>query len=235
MAIGKDEIGMALAALAETHNREVTETTVEAYHLALGDSFDPESWTAAVVHVMRTCRFWPTPADFLDALNPEADTEAIVGAVIVAVTDGRYREYDPNGSRWNTRRMRDELGEAAVEAWLEAGGAAAFDTIESSKFGACAFGKIYRRRLTAEAKAGRLDPGLLLRVGSEPCQLPARKPRPAIAERALSAEDAQRALEDLEVAAGVRWIARPEKPELTTDQRAERLEELERQRAELLS
>jgi hypothetical protein len=100
--------------------RPLTDPTLEVYWRVLADLTDAELERAATAILRDTSRpvFFPTPAELLLAARPRDPAAAMR-------TLDRLRllaEYSPRvGDTWSVSRIRAELGEAAVTAYLVAG------------------------------------------------------------------------------------------------------------------
>jgi len=112
-------------------SREQSKARVAAYFDALGD-LDGDTWRGAVLITLRTWRprfygDFPTPLELRQAVAPDASS-AEAGAMFELVM--QCREYRPEGSVWSARKIREDLGPAAAEAFAAVGGHGAFAWVD---------------------------------------------------------------------------------------------------------
>lgn len=164
MAKGLTRIGTATS-------HEVSELEFEFYGEALIAQTDAAEWegfTRAAVASGRW-RWWPTVAEVLDALREYRGDQPLAAEATVAyervVEAGTY--CPEGGTRWEARRIREQCGEAALEAFLAAGGHAAFSTGWDESERRKAFLRAYQAAVRAEPSMR------LLPAGSLPKLLPA--------------------------------------------------------------
>lgn len=119
---------VGMRALAVLPGRELTEALVSVYHDILAARFDDASWLAAVKRALETETFFPAPAFFfaLSRAEEEAAVHVEAAAAFDAVT--RCTSYNPNtGTRVQERAVRERCGIVTFQAFVAAGGAAAFN------------------------------------------------------------------------------------------------------------
>ncbi len=116
------EMAKGLAMLGIAFNREITPELAEVYHGVLGAKLDPTGWERAVRRSLEAERYFPPPAVLLKYGAAERPTHARAAEVYDVIL-GCYE----GGVRMGPRDVRDRFGEAAMDAFLAAGGVAAFE------------------------------------------------------------------------------------------------------------
>ena len=118
--------GIAKLALAFPE-REMTQAAQKArgdlYRQKLDDLSDGQ-WLHAVDVCLDQEVFFPAIAVLRKSAAPPAQTEILAMAAFDAVIDAG--EYNPYGTQWNARCIREKLGPAAADAFVVAGGHGAF-------------------------------------------------------------------------------------------------------------
>jgi len=179
------EFARGLVRIAVGCRLTLDDATAEVYAEALADQTTADEWeafTRAAVASGRW-RFFPTLAEVLDVLRehrgerpPEAEAAEAYERVLAA------GEYTPGGgTTWTFRRIAETCGRAAADAFLAAGGDAAFRTTWDEP-------KRRERFVREYATAVRCDPATRLLTAS---------PRLALAagdERAEPSRDEAQAL-----------------------------------------
>lgn len=227
-----------LGVIALQLNKPITPAVIKAYHAAFADETSAEEWAAfcrkAVLRSGWT--FLPTVAELRDALEEyrgatPLQREAVQAYEAVVAS----AEYAPEtGSTWTYRRTEELCGRAAAEAYLAAGGHAAFSTTWDEA-------KRRERFIVAYMVAGRAAPAdrLLMAPTSkllgpgEVRQLEdGGAPVPAADPGRITREEAGKVIERLRALAGVDPTP-PPKPQVVATE--ERLAELRRQAAVITS
>ncbi len=166
-----------------TRAQDVNRGTVAVYHDALAPQTTADEWDriTRVAVASGRWRYFPTVAELLDALRefrgerlPEAEAAEAYQRVLDA---GIYTPQ--GGTGWTFRAVRESCGTAAAEAFLAAGGDAAFrSTWDESKR--------RERFIQAYARAVRADAGTrLLPAAPQRRFLPAGEPPSRDEARAL--------------------------------------------------
>ncbi len=101
----------------------LTAELADVYHEALSDLTD-EQWALAVRQAVRTSEFMPRPAVLLKAAA--VDVKLLANAVRVFDSVLESGEYNPHGTVWSYRAIRNSIGPAAAEAFSAAGGPSEF-------------------------------------------------------------------------------------------------------------
>lgn len=165
----KQTIAGALAFLHELFpTRDITDATGHAYQIALAEFSDDELRHCVELVAKEPGRkFFPTPGDIAAHRQPPPaiDCEALLGRI------SKLGCHDPR-SGWiypTSERIRESLGDAVADAYVNAGSTQCFAPADSS--GATVSRDIARRRFAdAIHAAHQAIPGGL--------QLPARTPEP---------------------------------------------------------
>jgi hypothetical protein len=125
---------MAALATALPASRPITEATYEVYWRACGELSDAEFQRGAEA-CLRRCRFFPVPAELLEAGRPAVDPAAEAGRALQRAV--RLSEYSPVIGTWySAERIRHELGEAAYQAFHACGGSSALRQLDDEFHGA---------------------------------------------------------------------------------------------------
>lgn len=108
-------IKKALAILQSVFPRDLTPELAEAYHLALAD-VDDDTLGESVGVCLRTCKFFPVPAELRAAMpRPRA---LPVDAMGVARQIQSLGHYNPHGWVYpSVKTVREKMGRAAAEAY----------------------------------------------------------------------------------------------------------------------
>ena len=109
-------------------NQSARDERLKVYHAACLDLTDEDVLAAARLAV-RSCRFFPVPAELLEFVRPKASLEAAAreeaSAAYQRVLD--CNTYTPEGGAcWSYRQIADEVGVEAAEAFIAAGGNSGF-------------------------------------------------------------------------------------------------------------
>lgn len=128
--IDQTSFGAGLGVIALQLNKPITPAVIKAYHAAFEDGTDRAEWAAfcRVAAVRFGWSFLPTVTDLRDALDTfrgampvKREATEAYDAVIAA---GEYTAE--RGTVWHYRGVQARCGRAAAQAFLEAGGHAAF-------------------------------------------------------------------------------------------------------------
>jgi hypothetical protein len=207
---------------SSSDTREVIDARSTAYREALADLSD-EQWRECVTKALKTLRFMPKPAELLELATGGAQKiQSEAGRAFECVIEART--YHPEGgASWTYRGVEEKCGRACAEAFVAAGGAKAFAVMSERDrpFVFKAFCEAYVAAVRADA-----DSRLRLPASTLP-QLP-EGPRPPITVVWEPAPPEPK-------------IVRPSKPGrvrgvdvvVDVDEKADRLEELRRQAAEI--
>lgn len=104
---------------------------IKAYSLALSDLADHELVSAAVI-VSRRCKFFPTPAEVLEAVRPAISEAVASEASANEAFVGVLAAYE-RGEQVGPREIRERWGQEAAHAFLCAGGTSAFEWCEPGR------------------------------------------------------------------------------------------------------
>ena len=132
----------------------------DLYRTKLDDLTD-EQWLKAVDICLGSEVFFPAIATLRGYAKPAEPTEAQAVAVFDQVIDAG--EYNPHGTQWRERTIREKFGPAAAEAFMVAGGQGAFASLSERNLP-------FTRKAFVEAyvAAVRLDPKLALPEAKPP-------------------------------------------------------------------
>lgn len=142
--IDQNVFKQAWALLSERFGREQSDILMKAYYDDLSPDMDTESFRRAVRHVFRNREFFPRPIDFIDAVRPDVEAEALgqwelaPAAVHDANARGRltkearrvidliggfdvFRQTPPDGMSYVRREFMQLYGKAVEIARREAG------------------------------------------------------------------------------------------------------------------
>lgn len=219
--IDQAAFGAGLGVIALQLNKPITPAGIKAYHAAFEYETDPVEWEAfSRVAVVRSgWTFLPTVAELRDALEEfrgAAPLKREATSAYEAVQNAG--EYQPeSGTQWSYRGVLEKCGRAAAEAYLAAGGHAAFSSTWKEDVRRAEFIAAY----TVAARQAPAD--RLLPAGAAPLALPA-------GEMAAppSREEAARVVARLRDLVGVEAAPPPVRQVVASD---ERLAELRRQAA----
>lgn len=75
--IDQNVFKQAWAVLCERFGREQSDILMKAYYDDLSPDLDTNSFRRAVRYVFRNREFFPRPIDFIDAVRPDVETEAL--------------------------------------------------------------------------------------------------------------------------------------------------------------
>jgi hypothetical protein len=144
-----------LAALGAAFNREIRPEVAEVYHQVLGPRLDADDWARAVKRCLENETFFPPPAVLLRYGLREGVPEARAVEDYQAIL-GSFEDGQPMGPR----EIRERFGEAAMEAFVAAGGTRAFSWCEPRD-------EPFRRKAFVEAwtEVEDQDPALALPAG----------------------------------------------------------------------
>lgn len=171
-AEGIDRIGLATRQPADAATKLV-------YFDALQDKASAEEWAAFARWVVDTDRFpvyFPKKAEISDALREFRGQRPL----LVEATDAYERVlaagiYTPEGgTTWSFRAIRETCGDAAAEAFLAAGGNAAFSTTWDEAKRRERFAAAYAEAVREEPRAGLLPAGEAVRLLPPVQDLPTR-------------------------------------------------------------
>lgn len=98
------------------------------YYEALDDLSDEEVLAAAKL-ALKNERFFPSPGVLREFVRPKVSVDAAITSEAAAAYERvlSCNYYTPeSGAVWSYRQIRDEIGEAAAEAWAAAGGNSSF-------------------------------------------------------------------------------------------------------------
>lgn len=147
---------LALSLSLKMYGRELTGPMQEAYWVALSDLSDAEFEQAATVLLRRETEF-PPPALFREIAKPKPDIAAEAFRVMEQAMD--LTDYHPErGTYWRGQRIREELSEAAYQAFHACGGSNGFRDAESPYHGP----RIRREFCEAYQRVTEADPTTLL-------------------------------------------------------------------------
>jgi len=145
---------------------------LKVYHAALTDLADEDVLAAARLAV-RSCKWFPVPAELLEFVRPKASLEAAAreeaAAAYQRVLD--CNTYTPEaGACWSYRQIADEVGPEAAEAFIAAGGNQAFAwadvagaSIRHARFVAAYLEQVEARRAEQAALGAGASPKALTR------------------------------------------------------------------------
>jgi len=120
-----EEMAEGLAALGMAFGKKITEPLAHVYHGVLGARITHDEWQRAVRTALDRERFWPAPATLLGYALPARPSSARA-ADIEAQIQGLYE----SGRCLTPRSVSEEFGDAARDAFVAAGGDAAFSWCE---------------------------------------------------------------------------------------------------------
>ena len=229
------KISHVLEAIEETWSnaKAPSDVAIRIWSVALTDVSDDELERALFIHLRDPQRgqFPPKPGDLIAALQGDGEdqVEEFIAVAIEKISTGVYRHYSPHGSQWDANAIRSELGVDALAAWTEAGGAAGFDEVESSKFAIKKFGELLRMKARAGLRSGRFNPARALgaatakALSAKQRALPPKQPtEPITPERSI------------ELLKAIRKKVESKKPQSDTEYE-ERVALLNKQRAQILA
>jgi hypothetical protein len=127
-----------LAALGVAFNREVTPQLAEVYHGVVGPMLDEQQWERAVRRALQSESYFPAPAVLLRYGLADGAPQARA----IEVYDRIVREFE-SGRDPGPRDVQERYGDAAMEAFVSAGGSRAFSWCEPS-------GEPFRRKAFVE-------------------------------------------------------------------------------------
>lgn len=224
--IEQGPFGAGLGVIALQLNKPINEPVIMAYHVAFEGRTDPDEW-------VRFCEgaalrfgwmFLPTVPELHDALQefrgaPPLAVEATEAYEQVLVAG----EYAPeSGTVWTYRRVLETCGRAAADAFLAAGGNAAFATTWDEA-------KRRERFLAEYVVVARQVPADRLLPAGAVLALPSGDPQP---NTPMSQAEIEKAIERVRTIAGVEVAPSAPKTVIASE---ERLAELRRQAAAITS
>lgn len=116
------EMAAGLAALGVAFNREVTPAVAELYHGVIGARLDAAWWDRAVRRALEAESFFPAPAVLLRYGSANGAPQARAAEIYERILS----DYE-QGRHLGPREVREKYGEAAMDAFVAAGGTRAFD------------------------------------------------------------------------------------------------------------
>jgi hypothetical protein len=128
-----------LAALGAAFNREVTPQIADVYHGVIGPKLTEAQWQRAVRRALEAETFFPPPS----ALLRYGQADGAPQARAAEVYDRLVSHYE-RGDNLGPREVLEKYGDAAMEAFVAAGGTRAFSWCEPS-------GEPFRRKAFIEA------------------------------------------------------------------------------------
>jgi len=128
LSVTEKQFHKGLAILGVAYNREITNAITEVYSGAIEGEFgSDEEWLATVRKVIKTSRYFPSPAELLEGL---VESDAALEQEALALVDRLHPEcwvYNPvSGGNYDAALVRDRLGVAALTSFRAAGGSRAF-------------------------------------------------------------------------------------------------------------
>ena len=144
-------VGGALQQLAAVYRKEITPQLITIYNATLKDLSDA-TLQLAVEQCLRTCTFFPNPAELRNAVGanvaPTVDAEAVVDAIRSMGT------WNPaSGTAYPTgAKVREVFGDGIAAAYLDAGCAKIFSDNEQGR-------EIAQREFRQSLKDARNGPG----------------------------------------------------------------------------
>lgn len=159
--------------LATGLRQTLDEATVEVYFEAMRERTNPEEWeaftkAAAVAPPWyRDGRAWfPQLVELLDALREFRGSPALAAEAVTmyekVLNSGTY--YPETGTQWVYRDIKAKCGEAAAEAFLEAGGHNAFAVVYGEDKRREKFLKAYQEAVRTEASQRAIGSGEVLKL-----------------------------------------------------------------------
>ncbi len=121
----REDTAKGMALLSTVFNRALTAELVEVYHGVLGSKLDAQQWERGVRRSLEAESFFPPPAVLLRYALQDGAPQARA----VEVYERILRHYE-SGEQLGPREVRIKFGEAAMEAFVSAGGTRAFSWCE---------------------------------------------------------------------------------------------------------
>ena len=150
------DFASGLAMLAVAFNREQTAELAEVYYATVGRKLTGDQWNQAVRRALEAESFFPPPAVLLRYGSNEGAPQARA----VEMYERILSHYE-TGSQLGPREVREKYGEAAMEAFVSAGGTRAFAWCEPAS-------EPFRRKAFVEAwcEVVEVEPHAALPPGS---------------------------------------------------------------------
>jgi hypothetical protein len=120
-----EQLAQGLTILGAAFGRDVTPVAAEAYRIALSERLTPETWETAVRTALTRERFFPSAAILLTYGCPADPPKAAAAKVYEEILDAFER-----GERLGYRDVAKRWGATAGNAFVAAGGTAAFEWCE---------------------------------------------------------------------------------------------------------
>ncbi len=121
----REDTAKGMALLSTVFNRALTAELVEVYHGVLGAKLEAPQWEHSVRRALEAESFFPPPAVLLRYALQDGAPQARA----VEVYERILRHYE-SGEQLGPREVRERYGEAAMEAFVSAGGTRAFSWCE---------------------------------------------------------------------------------------------------------
>jgi len=157
----KAEIAKGLALLSTAFNRVLTPEVVRLYREVISPKLDAQQWERAVKRALEAESFFPPPAVLLRYGAADGSPRARA----LEFYDRIIRHYE-SGDELGPREVRERYGDAAMDAFVAAGGSRAFSWCEPKD-------EPFRRRDFANAwvEVVEQEPKAALAAGVEPLRL----------------------------------------------------------------
>lgn len=182
----ESRFGKALSRLATACRQELDDLTLEVYTEALCYQVEPDEWEAFTRKAVAAGWFtWlPKVVEILDALREfRGDRPLLVEATEAYERVLQAGVYTPEaGTVWIYRDVRETCGEAAAEAFLAAGGNAAFGSTYRENDRRERFVAAYGEAVRESPAAKLLPAGPTVRALPAPV-LPSREEAASVVER----------------------------------------------------
>lgn len=157
------QFSVGLSVIAMQINQPMGEAKIQAFHMAMEDETSGPEWAAFCRQAVKRFgwRFLPSVPELLDALRefrgePSLDSEA-VAAYEAVIKAGEYTAE--GGTSWTFRRVLEQCGRAAAEAFMEAGAHHAFASTWGEDKRRERFVAAYTVTVRAEPATRLLPPG----------------------------------------------------------------------------
>ena len=121
--IDKTTFSYWMGVIADRTGRVLAEPTYREYYRALGEWLDTKQFERAARAVFRQAKFWPAPQEFIDAILPNYEAEALSAFDAIS---GSIGHPGVAGRYWVASEIEAELGAAALVAFRAVGGADCF-------------------------------------------------------------------------------------------------------------
>lgn len=157
----RSDMAKGMALLSTAFNRALTDEVLAVYHAVIGPKLDAAGWERAVRRALEAESFFPPPA----VLLRYGQAEGAPAARAMELYEQIVRHYEC-GEQLGPRDVRERYGEAAMDAFVAAGGTRAFAWCEPAS-------EPFRAKEFREAwlEVTDQEPARALPAGGEPRRL----------------------------------------------------------------